>query len=234
MASEIIKSNNNLQLWTEESLKSLPTCKTITDVFNSKCPNISSKSYNQKDLFKFISDECCKFLNINSASENNEDIAFQFAEDITETRLDWKPTDIVMFFKTIRQRQDIEEFQVLGNKITGIKLSEMIMAYEELRADQFEVWNKTRWTTPNPEIKVSEVGLKTLAEIKSRLFKEPQKSGTPEESEQNNQVQQWIKDFDRIRAGSKFGEVNGQMMNIDDYLKYKIETNNVDVPESDE
>ena len=100
----------------------------------------------------------------------------------------------------------------------------MVMAYEELRAEQFEVWNKTRWTTPNPEVKVSEVGLKTLAEIKSRLFKEPQKVGTPEESEQNNMVQQWIKDFDRIRAGSKFGEVNGQMMNIDEYLKYKMET----------
>lgn len=233
MASEIIKSNNNLQLWTEESLKSLPKAQTLDEVFNAKVPIISSKAYNKRDLFTYIANKCKDFLDENSPTTNNADLSIQFAEDVTETRLDWKPIDIDLLFKTVRQSQHIESFKVYGGRITSLKLGEMVTAYEDLRSQQFEVWNKTRWTTPNPEVKVSEVGLKTLAEIKSRLFKEPQKSRTPEESEQNKLVQQWIKDFDRIRAGSKFGEVNGQMMNIDEYLKHRIESINAGVPENE-
>lgn len=189
-------------------------------MFDSKCPNISSKLYNQKDLFKFILDECFYFLNTNSTSENNDKIAFQFAEDVTETRLDWKPTDITMFFKTIRQRQDIEDFKVFGNKITGIKLSEMIIAYEDIRAEQFETWNKLRWDKDSNKTAISNEGLKQLSEIKARL--QTNQTKTYKVSEQDKLIQQWIIDFDKIRNGERFGLVDGKMITTEEYLTIKM------------
>lgn len=58
-----------------------------------------------------------------------------FAVDLVESRLDWKYQDIEMFFKTIRRRQDVPEFKVMGNKVTILKLNEMLAAYECLRSD---------------------------------------------------------------------------------------------------
>lgn len=81
---------------------------------------------------------CVTFLTINSNGDNTGLIARQFAQDIFETRPDWKTEDIDYFFKFIRQRQDIPECKIFGNKITGIKLMELAVIYEDYKSQERE------------------------------------------------------------------------------------------------
>lgn len=199
-------------------------------MFNAKVPVISSASYDKKELFKYIATKCKSFLDINSTSTNNEDLAFQFAEDVTETRLDWKPLDIDLFFKTVRQRQDIEAFKVLGNKITGLKLGEMVVEYEDIRASYFEQYNKQKWSVPEKQDYPTDIK-KFTEPILARLRNPVREVEIPKGT---NVVQGFMRDFDELYnkqakgksvsalIGMRTVEVDGVVMNIEDYLKFKI------------
>jgi hypothetical protein len=89
------------------------------------------------EFLKLAYKQCYQFLLLLDMDEEKAKLIAQtFATDILETRDTWKIEDVVMFFKTVRQRQDVPEFQLMGNKITILKLSEMVFAYEGIRADE--------------------------------------------------------------------------------------------------
>lgn len=65
---------------------------------------------------------------------NNVNIAAQFAADLIDSRPTWKMADFVMCFKWLRQNPQ----PVFGNQITPQRLLEIIVAYEEQRANAME------------------------------------------------------------------------------------------------
>jgi hypothetical protein len=205
--------------------KGLP--KTFSDVFTSPNKVINSDTYDKATIFTFISQYCFKFLSINSPDVNNDSIADQFAEDVTETRLDWKPEDVVYFFKFIRQRQDIPELNVMGNKITAIKLNSWLPIYDEYRSEEKEHHNKKMFQQNSNESKpANPEGLKRIASILKTIVKpvDAELTKPTEQTEANKQVQEWIKEFDNLRKDNgykRFVEYDGIFMNIDDFILHK-------------
>ena len=96
------------------------------------------RSGNTSDLIRVIAKATGDFLSVNSQAGNHAMIALQFAQDIIETRPDWKIDDVIYFFKFVRQRQDIEDCRIFGNTITGIKLMQIASVYETHKAMQRE------------------------------------------------------------------------------------------------
>lgn len=76
-----------------------------------------------------------RFLMANFPESAIDIISMQFSQDIVELRRDWNLDDIIMFFKFIRQRQDIPELKTYGGKITAIKLIEFSGIYENERCE---------------------------------------------------------------------------------------------------
>lgn len=100
-------------------------------------PNLQKLNRIDPDrLEKEIAMICFNFLKINSTGDNHDSISQQFAGDTILTRPDWKLTEVKIFFDVVRQRQDLECFRVMGNKITSLKLSEMAGCFDAIiRAD---------------------------------------------------------------------------------------------------
>ncbi len=111
-------------------------------------PNIQKLSRIDPDrLEKEIALICYTFLKINSTGDNHDIISQQFAGDIILTRPDWKLPEVKVFFDVIRQRQDMECFKVMGNKITPIKLMEMLACFDgQIRAEIREAKAKIHLT----------------------------------------------------------------------------------------
>lgn len=82
------------------------------------------------------------FLKTNFTDCETENIALQFAVDLTDLRSDWSLLDVLHFFKFVRQRQDLPENKIFGNKISPIKLMELTAVYEENKAIARENWKK--------------------------------------------------------------------------------------------
>ena len=90
-----------------------------------------------------------RFLMANFPESAIDVIAMQFSQDIVELRRDWNLDDIVMFFKFIRQRQDIPELKTYGGKITAIKLIEFSNYYENERCEVKEQFLLNQKTSKN-------------------------------------------------------------------------------------
>jgi hypothetical protein len=92
----------------------------------------------EKEILKNIFLLTQRFLQANFPESAIDATASQFAQDITELRRDWILDDIILFFKFVRQRQDIPELKTYGAKITSIKLLEFTKFYEDERCDAKE------------------------------------------------------------------------------------------------
>lgn len=88
-----------------------------------------------------------RFLQANFPESVIDATSMQFAQDITELRRDWILDDIILFFKFVRQRQDIPELKTYGAKITSIKLLEFTKFYEDERCDAKEKFLSQKKTT---------------------------------------------------------------------------------------
>lgn len=107
-------------------------------------PNLQKLNRIDPDrLEKEIAMMCYTFLKINSTGDNHDIISQQFAGDIILTRPDWKLPEVKVFFDVVRQRQDMECFKIMGNKITSLKLSEMVGCFDAMiRAELREAMAK--------------------------------------------------------------------------------------------
>ena len=210
-----------------ESLKSIPKANNFIEIFKSQLPVLSSDKYTRMEVEAFITAQCLKFLQVNSPDASNHLLAEQFAEDVMETRLDWKPEDINMFFRFIRQRQDLPQCRIYGNKITGIKLSELITVYEDHRAEERESFINSQ-----KEQEKAPMNLTVLHALNNVLNKfKPVESKPREETESEKLIKSWVAEFDKIynakyrdtKDSIRFIIQNGKKMNIDQWLKFKME-----------
>lgn len=95
------------------------------------CYDIKSEGEILSHVFRLTQ----RFLMVNFPETAIDLTASQFSQDIIALRRDWNLDDIIMFFKFIRQRQDIPELKTYGGKITAIKLIEFSNYYENERCD---------------------------------------------------------------------------------------------------
>lgn len=95
------------------------------------CYDLKSEEQILKHVFLLTQ----RFLMVNFPDTSIDLTASQFSQDIIALRRDWNLDDIVMFFKFIRQRQDIPELKTYGGKITAIKLLEFSGYYENERCE---------------------------------------------------------------------------------------------------
>jgi hypothetical protein len=102
---------------------------------------------NESELLSSIAKLTKRFIDVNFAGDNSTDIAMQFSIDIVEIKPDWNLLDILNFFKFIRQRQDLPECKIFGNKISPIKLLELSSVYEEYKSIAREIWQKKEIST---------------------------------------------------------------------------------------
>lgn len=65
-------------------------------------------------------------------------VSTEVAEDLIETRPDWKLPDIKLFLKFIKHNQGDPEVKIMGNIITPLKLLELASKYEEKRSEARE------------------------------------------------------------------------------------------------
>lgn len=96
----------------------------------------------EKSLLESIMKLTQRFISVNFPEVSAVDVSLQFAVDIMESRPDWNLLDILHFFKFIRQRQDLPENKIFGNKITPLKLMELTAGYEENKSIAREIWHK--------------------------------------------------------------------------------------------
>lgn len=96
----------------------------------------------EKKLLESIIKLTQRFISVNFPEVSAVDVSLQFAVDIMESRPDWNLLDILHFFKFIRQRQDLPENKIFGNKITPLKLMELTAGYEENKSIAREIWHK--------------------------------------------------------------------------------------------
>lgn len=146
------------------------------------CNDTESEGKILQHIFKLTQ----RFLMVNFPDTAIDMTASQFAQDIISLRRDWNLDDIVMFFKFIRQRQDIPELKTYGGKITAIKLIEFSGVYENERCEikeQFLVNQK------NLKIEKSENDSVVNGLFKATFGKELQEKQEKEKQEKLEEMQ---------------------------------------------
>lgn len=172
-------------------------------------------------------------VNSENTQQANELIAAQFAADIIETRLDWRIEDIKYFFKFFRQRKDIPECCILGNKITADKLMQAVNAYEVERADERAKTYKTKYVEPNEPLPLSKEAIEIINEIKQRNIK-PYDYTVKDYSGDDKVINDIMREFDEIFKQADTGTTikgkrlinhNGVIMDAEQFVKWKLNIN---------
>ena len=207
--------------------------KSIKDCINSPMPVISSSKWEQSFINRFIVDATLRFLMANSETTNEQNviIADQFATDIMETRQDWRPDDVVYFFKFFRQRKDIPENCVIGNRITNDRLMQSVYAYEAERADERVKVYKAKYEEKETDKMPSCESAKSIvAEIKNRInAQQAQQFAKRELTDEEKLHQSIFSHFDDlfkadpvIRSGMRFVNYAGEVMSQEMFLAYNL------------
>lgn len=90
-------------------------------------------------LAKTISGIAAIFFTDNFPEQDNtSDLAFLFSQQIIKREPTWEVGDAVNFFNFIQMRQDLPELKIYGNRITPIRLMEMVSVYNEHKAIEME------------------------------------------------------------------------------------------------
>ena len=124
----VMKAEKGISFEVIFQTKTIPFCNVAKD--------------NERDLLQSIMKLTQRFIQVNFPEVNAQDVSLQFAVDIIELRPDWSLLDILNFFKFIRQRQDIPENKIFGNKISPLKLMELTAVYENNKSIAREQWHK--------------------------------------------------------------------------------------------
>jgi len=124
----ILKAEKNISFEVIFETKSIPFC------------NIQEE--NERELLQSIMKLTERFVRVNFPDVSAQDVSLQFSVDIIENRPDWNLLDILNFFKFIRQRQDIPENKIFGNKISPLKLMELTAVYENHKSIAREQWHR--------------------------------------------------------------------------------------------
>lgn len=142
--------------------------------------------------------------------------ATQFAQDIVELRRDWVIDDIIMFFKFIRQRQDIPELKTYGSKMTVVRLLEFSAIYESERCDVKETFiNNRKFQIQELSENEKESGGKFLADFGKHLAEKldaDRKKKRQQESDSAIKTKQWHDDNKFCLDWCKKNNLSGELM----------------------
>lgn len=136
---------NELQIQKKSTTDSLATIQpsqvaTIREALTANLPNIRTVRADKQakdNMFRVIFSHTRNFLELMDMDSDKAKITAEaFGTDVLDCRDDWNEADVIMFFKTIRQRQDIEDFSFKFRKINIVTLNEMAAAYDGVRADE--------------------------------------------------------------------------------------------------
>lgn len=215
--------NKNLQKTTGQQ-ELIP--RSFEDVLKSNSQNFQTlvKTYpevTETTITKLAVD----FLTLNSTGENIPAIARQFAQDIIETRPDWKVEDVQYLFKFIRQRQDLPVCNVFGHKITPLKLMELVVVYENEKSAARELKHKIEHTVEQlPPVDPGTVSRNIKAIIESMPVKvRPQVQA----SVVDPKIAEAMAEFDRLYndsmtviniVGERFIRFDNHMMNCEAFI----------------
>lgn len=199
------------------------------DIFESQLPNFQKiiKYGSGTEAECLIAQITNDFLVTYSTGEQQATTSVQFAKDILNTRPDWKIADVDMLFTFIRTRQDLPECRIFGNKITGIKLMELVAVYEAERADELVKYHKSK--SLNTFIDAF-VGCDNVNEHFKKIM--DMCRPTPKEhtaTRVDDRVKRAMDDFDRmydesnqLGGGIRTILVCGKRMDLDQYLNYRL------------
>lgn len=213
---------------------------SFREVIERKEPNFQAICKAENTLLEsVICEKTTSFLSVYSSDENNARMAIQFAQDLIETRPDWKIADVDYFFKFIRQRQDIESCRIFGNKITGLKLMELVCVYEDCKAIEREKMLKEKFSKSHGSslarqepVDAQQVrdNIRKILDTMEVPKKKPVNhlmAGADEIALQNsiqktdfnsenNRFQAILRDFDALHADQNYPQVDGKRVVIID------------------
>lgn len=219
--------NNKLQITSDREVRS------FQEVFDHPSKNFQSLvKHSYDDIIEAIYVKAVTFLTINSTGDNIGHISRQFAQDIIETRPDWKIVDIDYFLKFVRQRQDIEQCRIFGNKITGMKLMELVVVYEEHKSEAREK------KLVKEDEQVIEADSAVINEALKKIYAMTEKTKPKKKaSEVEKQMVEWMALFDsefifrgKTFGGKRFIEENGKWVDIDGFLQNRVNKTDKTLP----
>lgn len=155
--------------------------------------------------------------------KQNEQTAEVFADDILETRPDWRPEDVMLFCKYIRQ----EGGAVNTRTLNVLQLTDLLAGYEDRRSEQRELMyreqkQKFLEADRTPATPIAE---QHLRELRERL--EGPKAAIPKHSdteplEIKNRVNGFVADFHNGKDKDGFINHNGYDLTLDDYIQIRL------------
>ncbi|MCB0539696.1 MAG: hypothetical protein KDE33_19425 [Bacteroidetes bacterium] len=154
----------------------------------------------EKSLLTMITKLTSRFIKSNFVGENADSMALQFALDVVESKPDWRVLDILNLFKFIRQRQDIEELRIFGNKISPMKLMSLVAVYENHKSEARELYQKKIGAENEHGVFGNQ---KLLGESK-----EAEQSRKLEVAEQLNKMTKKLKQIEDDKADNVFKNAN--------------------------
>ena len=196
---------------------------------------------NESDLLKGIVKLTQRFISVNFPDVDSVAISLQFAVDIISTKPDWNLLDILNLFKFIRQRQDLPENKIFGNKISPIKLMELVTVYEENKSIAREIWHKNEISREVHGTKEDRLMIGTSAQkligsdetFKDTRFAEIAKKITDKEKEKSDKIylnaaktKQFLKDMEKHwdqQMDLVFNHKISEEQAIINHQKYRLE-----------
>lgn len=122
-------------------LRNIESEISFTAIIKSQEPNFKAimKRGDERKLVKAIMGIASIFMVDNFPEQSNKnDIAVQFAQQIIKREPTWEIGDAINFFNFIQMRQDLDALKIFGNRITPIRLMEMVATYDEYKAEEHE------------------------------------------------------------------------------------------------
>lgn len=198
----------------------------------------------EKKLLEYVMKLTQRFISVNFPDSSAVDIALQFAVDIVDMRPDWNILDVLYFFKFIRQRQDLPENKIFGNKISPIKLTELTAVYENNKSIAREIWHKNEISREVHGTKEDRLMIGTSAQkligsdetFKDTRFAEIAKKITDKEKEKSDKIylnaaktKQFLKDMEKHwdqQMDLVFNHKISEEQAIINHQKYRLEYKN--------
>lgn len=147
-------------------------------------------------------------------------VSLMFAEDIVDTRPDWKSNDIDLFFKFIRRAQGNQEDKLFG-KISILWLNQMIPKYEDYKSEEREkMHQELKRSTPDElpaKSEKTEEYIKSLKQILSHNKPEKKEAASSPITEQQKRHNVWMRNFDKVKIKKPIYSEGGVPLPFIDY-----------------
>ncbi len=148
-----------------------------------------------------------------------------FAELIIAGYGHWILADVANFLKWFIQNQHLEELHIMGNKITFLKLAQVLPIYEEMRIDVIRS-KKAQTAIIEAERKggLTVLGKSVLDEIRKRVRPKYERHVlTPEEVEAMGVTSSILSEFDELWAVQQTTHGHAKYVTVNNVIYYAVD-----------